>query len=64
MCDTSRSANEKIQGKDKFCRALSTEEHINLGRTLSFCALRHVLMVEAAGWERRDKRKPLIYPIL
>lgn len=57
MCDTSRSANGEIQGKDKSCRALSTEEQINLGRTLSLCALRRVLMVEAADWERKDQRK-------
>lgn len=64
MCDTSRSASGEIQGKDKSCRALSTGEQIKLGRTLSLCAFRNVLMVEAAGWDGKDKRKPLIYQIL
>lgn len=40
------------------------KEQINLGKTPSLCALRKVVVAEAAGWERKDKRKPLIYQIL
>lgn len=63
ICDTSRSANGEIQGKGRFCRTLSTKEQINLRRTQSLCALRNVLMVEAAAWERKDKISDLSTPL-